>query len=84
MIDGYKEILSEYERKRILHQNEKFARDGLRVIGIAYKEFYRNVVSKHLIYKNTLEYSHGISLIMLILLDHQPDDLHLLLHYYTG
>ncbi|WP_285945064.1 cation-translocating P-type ATPase, partial [Thomasclavelia cocleata] len=30
LIDGYKEILSEYERKRILHQNEKFARDGLR------------------------------------------------------
>ena len=44
LIDGYKEILSEYERKRILHQNEKFARDGLRIIGIAYKEFYRNTL----------------------------------------
>ncbi|WP_455683252.1 cation-translocating P-type ATPase [Thomasclavelia sp.] len=46
LIDGYKEILSEYERKRILHQNEKFARDGLRVIGIAYKEFYRNTLDE--------------------------------------
>lgn len=44
LIDGYKEILSQPERNRILNQNNEFARNGLRVIGIAYKEFYRNTL----------------------------------------
>lgn len=44
LIDGYKEILSQPERNRILNQNDEFARNGLRVIGIAYKEFYRNTL----------------------------------------
>ena len=44
LIDGYKEILSEIERKRILKQNEEFAKNGLRVIAIAYKEFYKNIL----------------------------------------
>lgn len=46
LIDGYKEILSSQDRKRILKQNEQFASEGLRVIGFAYKEFYRNTLDE--------------------------------------
>lgn len=44
LIDGYKEIMSEIERRRILKQNEEFAKNGLRVIAVAYKEFYKNTL----------------------------------------
>ena len=44
LVDGYKEILSEIERRRILKQNEDFAKKGLRVIAVAYKEFYKNTL----------------------------------------
>lgn len=43
--NGYKEILTSQDKKRILEQNDFLASEGKRVLGFAYKKFYRNVLT---------------------------------------
>lgn len=44
LVDGYKEILTNKEKQRIMEQNDSLASQGKRVLGFAYKEFYRNTL----------------------------------------
>lgn len=46
LIDGYKEIFTNKDKQRIMEQNDALARQGKRVLGFAYKEFYRNTLEK--------------------------------------
>lgn len=46
LIDGYKEILTNKDKERIMAQNDALARQGKRVLGFAYKEFYRNTLNE--------------------------------------
>ena len=46
LIDGYKEILSPKDKQRIKEQNDALASQGMRVLGFAYKEFYRNTLEE--------------------------------------
>ncbi|WP_296879907.1 cation-translocating P-type ATPase [Thomasclavelia sp.] len=43
--DGYKELLTKQDKKRILQKNEIFASQGKRVLAFAYKKFYRNTLT---------------------------------------
>ena len=43
--DGYKEILTNRDKKKILEQNDFLASEGKRVLGFAYKKFYRNTLT---------------------------------------
>lgn len=43
--DGYKEILTNQDKKKILEQNDFLASEGKRVLGFAYKKFYRNTLT---------------------------------------
>jgi len=48
--DGKEMNLSEKDRNEILKMNELFAKDGLRVLGFAYKEVHSEVSEKNLVF----------------------------------
>lgn len=43
--DGYKELLTRSDKEKILNQNEIFASQGKRVLGFAYKKFYKHTLT---------------------------------------
>jgi len=61
LIHGRKEILSQRYIDTILLMNQKYANDGLRVLGFAYKEFHNNQITIH--DENNLTFVGLISLI---------------------